>query len=93
MTNEERFLASCANVGEAAVRQKLSIGRYEGRRASWAKEWLDRVDNGKSEATKAEERSLLDQKPQGNRGILSVILCGLAIPLMLAAYFLYFQGS
>jgi hypothetical protein len=91
MTNEERFLASCVNVGEAAVRQKLSNDRYAGRRASWAQEWLNQIDNGKSEATKAEERSLLDPKPRARRGLLRVTLCGFATVLLFAAYFLYSQ--
>ena len=57
MTNEERFIASCASVGEADVRQKLSAGRYSERRTVWATNWLEQLDNGKSDATKAEERS------------------------------------
>ncbi len=56
MTNEERFVASCANEGEVGVRQKLNAGRYSERRAVWAGGWLDAIDSGKSDATKAEER-------------------------------------
>lgn len=57
MTNEERFIASCQREGEAGVRQKVNEGRYSERRAAWASEWLDLVDSGKSDATRAEERS------------------------------------
>ena len=57
MTNEERFIASCEMVGEADVRVKLSAGRYSERKTMWASSWLDKVENGKSDATKAEERS------------------------------------
>jgi hypothetical protein len=66
MTNEERFIASCQSVGEADVRQKLNANRYTGQRAVWASGWLERVENGKSDATKAEERNtpLLGAKPK-----------------------------
>ena len=57
MTNEERFIASCQSVGEADVRQKLNANRYGGRRAEWASSWLEQVESGKSDATRAEERS------------------------------------
>ena len=57
MTNEERFIASCEKVSEAEVREKLSTGRYSERKAEWASNWLDKVESGKSDATKAEERS------------------------------------
>lgn len=57
MTNEERFVASCKSVGESDVRQKLLAGRYTERRAAWATSWLDQVEAGKSEATKAAERA------------------------------------
>jgi hypothetical protein len=56
-TNEERFIASCNKVGEADVRQKLSAGQYSERRASWASGWLEQFENGKSDATKTEERN------------------------------------
>lgn len=59
MTNEERFIVSCQNVSEADVRQKLNAGRFSERRAEWASNWLEQVENGKSDATKAEERSSL----------------------------------
>jgi hypothetical protein len=57
MTNEERFIASCEGAGEADVRQKLSADRYSGRKAVWASSWLEQMESGKSDATKAEERS------------------------------------
>jgi hypothetical protein len=57
MTNEERFIASCEKVSEADVRDKLSSGRYSERKAEWASSWLEKVESGKSDATKAEERS------------------------------------
>ena len=57
MTNEERFIASCEKVSEAEVRDKLSTGRYSERKAQWASSWLEQVESGKSDATKAEERS------------------------------------
>jgi hypothetical protein len=59
MTNEERFIASCEEVGEADVRNKLSAGRYGERKTMWASSWLEKVESGKSDATKAEERSSL----------------------------------
>ena len=57
MTNEERFIASCEEVGETDVRDKLNAGRYGERKTMWASSWLDKVGVGKSDATKAEERS------------------------------------
>ena len=59
MTNEERFIASCEEVGETDVRNKLSAGRYGERKTMWATSWLEKVDSGKSDATKADERSRL----------------------------------
>ena len=56
MTNEERFIASCESVGDAYVRQKLSGGRYSESKTAWANNWLEQVDSGISDATKAEER-------------------------------------
>ena len=56
MTNEERFIASCEEVGEADVRDKLSAGRYSERKTMWASSWLDKVGSGKSDSTKAGER-------------------------------------
>ncbi|MEA3058458.1 MAG: hypothetical protein QOF34_1273 [Sphingomonadales bacterium] len=57
MTNEERFIASCETVSEAVVRDRLSTGRYSERKAEWASNWLEQRESGKSDATKAEERS------------------------------------
>jgi hypothetical protein len=55
LTNEDRFVVSCEGEGEAGVRHKLGLGRYSGRKAVWASAWLDLVESGKSDATKAEE--------------------------------------
>lgn len=57
MTNEERFIVSCETVGEADVRAKLSAGGYSELKAPWAASWLEKVDGGKSDVTKAEEKS------------------------------------
>ena len=65
MTNEERFIASCEKVTEAEVRDKLDTGRYSERKAEWASNWLDKVESGKSDATKAEEGSRLLSKSAG----------------------------
>ena len=59
MTNEERFVASCVSEGEIGVRQKLNAGRYSERRTIWAGNWLADVENGKSDATRAEEKTNL----------------------------------
>jgi hypothetical protein len=67
-TNEERFIASCKTVGEADVRQKLASGRYSERRAEWARAWLEQLDVGKSDATKAEELSMRLLKSQASSG-------------------------
>lgn len=58
LTNEERFIANCLLEGEVGVRQKLNAGRYSERKTGWANSWLERVEGGKSDATKAQERSL-----------------------------------
>ena len=55
LTNEERFIASCETVGEADVRGKLSADRYSERKAVWASAWLEKMESGKSDATKTEE--------------------------------------
>lgn len=62
MTNQERFVASCERVGEADVRQKLAANQYTDRRVAWAKDWLEALENGKSDAMKAEERTRLLRK-------------------------------
>jgi len=74
MTNEERFLASCAIEGEAGVRQKLHGGRYGERRAAWAGAWLEEVESGKSDATKAEESRSSLLKPKKRNGVLFAVL-------------------
>lgn len=63
ITNEERFIASCEAVGETDVRDKLSAGRYGERKTMWASSWLEKVESGKSDATKAAERSSLLRNP------------------------------
>ena len=92
MTNEERFIASCRSVGEADVRQKLNANRYTGQRAVWANSWLEQIDCGKSDATKAEEKSgrLLSAAP--NRRLAPVV-SALLFVLVLAgvALFLTFR--
>jgi len=57
MTNEERFIVSCREVGEADVRDKLSAGRFSERKAIWASSWLEKLESAKSDATKDEERT------------------------------------
>lgn len=57
-TNEERFIAACHRDGEAAVRLKLNAARYSERKTVWASDWLERIECGKSDATRAQERSL-----------------------------------
>jgi hypothetical protein len=88
MTNEDRFIASCASVGEADVRQKLSAGRYSERRAMWATAWLDQVDSGKSDATRAEETSRL-RKSIGPRGSSAATVWALLVVLLLAGAVLF----
>ena len=84
MTNEERFIASCEKVSEADVRDKLSAGRYSDRKAEWASNWLDKVDSGKSDATRAEERTrLLPTSGNGNTYFVYAV-SALVIALLLA---------
>ena len=86
MTNEERFIVSCENVGETDVRQKLNADRYTGRRAAWATAWLEQVESSKSESTRAEERSrkLLLAKPNRQTAyVVFAIVCGLLIGSLL----------
>ena len=84
MTNEERFIASCEKVSEAEVREKLSTGRYSERKAEWASSWLERVENGKSDATKAEERSSRLGKPASARTYLVYAVSAILMFLLLA---------
>lgn len=93
MTNEERFIASCESVGEADVRQKLNADRYSGRKAVWATGWLEQVESAKSDATKAEERSMGLRMTAGTdrhfaRGVLMLLF---VLLLASAALFLMFK--
>ncbi len=91
MTNEERFIVSCEAVGEADVRAKLSASRYSELKASWASSWLQRIDNDKSDITKAEERSsrLRDLSRTQNRSVTAKLALLLAVMLaVLAGFFL-----
>ena len=93
MTNEERFVASCVREGEVCVRQKLSAGKYSERRTAWASNWLEQIESGKSEATKADEKSRANLKAtQPNRlfvGATSAL--GLMLLLGGAIVFLTFR--
>ena len=88
MTNEERFIAACQIEGEAGVRQKLNAGRYSEAKTVWASNWLEQVESGKSEATRAQEQStgLLNAK-KPDRYLISAISIVLLI-LVSAAVFL-----
>jgi hypothetical protein len=83
MTNEQRFIASCETLGEADVRQKLNAGRYSGRRADWATIWLEQVESGKSDATKAEEKTTLLRKANKN-GYVAPSVAALVVLVLLA---------
>lgn len=82
MTNQERFVASCQSTGEADVRQKLSADRYSAQKTVWATNWLEQVESGKSDATRAEEstRSLLNARP--NRHLASIVAALLFVLLL-----------
>src|SRR5881628_1559357 len=84
MTNEERFIASCEKVSEAEIRDKLSTGRYSQRKAEWASNWLDKVESGKSDATKAEERSSLLSKRGSAATYFVYAVAAILIVLLLA---------
>jgi hypothetical protein len=89
MTNEERYIASCRTVGEADVRQKLNAGRFSERRTIWASSWLEQIDSGKTDATRAAEK--LSRAPSSktpNRFLLPAIVA-VAIALLLAALLQY----
>jgi hypothetical protein len=92
MTNEERFIASCRSVGEADVRQKLITNRYGGQRAVWASSWLEQLESGKSDATKAEEKSsrLLSAAPD-RRFIPAVSVLLFVLLLASVAWLLSFR--
>lgn len=66
-TNEERFICACEKVGEAEVRQRFNAGRYDGRKVEWAGNWLEQMQDGKSDATKAAENSRLISPPASGR--------------------------
>ena len=84
MTNEERFIASCEKVSEAEVRDRLSTGRYSERKAEWASNWLDKVESGKSDATRAEERSRRVGNPASARTYFAYAVSAILIVLLLA---------
>lgn len=92
MTNEERFIVSCEGVGETGVRDKLNAGRYGERKTMWASSWLEKVESGKSDATRAEERSrLVRLSPTANRYFnnttsaifIALLLTGATVVMML----------
>ena len=85
LSNEDRFIASCMNEGEVGVRQKLNAGRYSERRAVWAGTWLDEVESGKSDATKAEERSRSLLKPKAHNGFFAAALAVVFVLVALGA--------
>jgi hypothetical protein len=90
MTNEERFIASCQNAGEADVRQKLNTERYSGQKAIWASSWLEQIESGKTDATKAEERSSRLAKTRLS-GHLPSAISALLFVLLLASVVLFLK--
>jgi hypothetical protein len=90
VTNEERFMDSCASVGEADVRQKLNASRFSGQKTVWANDWLEQVESAKSDATKAEERnsSLRIAAGTNRRSAFGVLTLLLVLLLAGAAAFL-----
>jgi hypothetical protein len=84
MTNEERFIASCESVGEADVRQKLAGSQYSERRAQWASNWLEQLENGKSDATKAEESSSRLRKAAKPNGFVRFAIAAILFVMLLA---------
>lgn len=90
MTNEERFIASCQSVGEADVRQKLNADRYSDRKAVWASSWLEQIESGKTDATKAEERSSRLPKTRLSRHFTSAV-SALLFVLLLASVGLFLK--
>jgi hypothetical protein len=86
MTNEQRFIASCEGLGEADVRQKLNAGRYSERRATWASKWLEQVESGKSDATKAEEkRTRLRNSAKTKRFVAPAVLATVVVLVLVVA--------
>jgi len=89
MTNEERFIASCEEVGETDVRDKLNAGRYGERKTMWASSWLEKVESGKSDATKAEERSSLARLSTSANRYFTYAVSAILIILLLAGASLF----
>ena len=92
MTNEERFIASCVTAGETDVRQKLNADRYAGLKAAWASNWLDQVENAKSDATKDEEKNSRLVKAKPNRLLAFVTLALVIVALLAGALLLLAPG-
>lgn len=89
LTNQERFVAACQIEGGAGVRNKLNTGRYSEAKTIWASNWLEQVDGGKSDATRAQEGStrLLNAKEPGRR-LVAIISLMLVMVAVAAAVFL-----
>jgi hypothetical protein len=92
MTNEERFIASCESVGETDVRQKLNANGYVGRRAEWASGWLEQVESGKSDATKAEERSSRSRSARP-KPYFAYVVAAAVVALLLASVPFFLKHS
>jgi hypothetical protein len=90
LTNEERFIASCQNVGEADVRLKLNADRYSGRKAVWASSWLEQMASGKSDAANAEERSHALARTRRSRHVAAAV-SALLFVLLLASLGLFLK--
>jgi hypothetical protein len=91
MTNEERFIASCETVGEADVRGKLSADRYSERKKVWASAWLETMESGKSDATKAEEISSRLRSSASGRPHWIYLLSAVLIALLVAGAVVYLK--
>jgi hypothetical protein len=91
MTNEQRFIASCESVGDAYVRQKLSGGRYSESKTAWANNWLEQVDSGKSDATKAEEKGRRLRESTRADVSLSPALLALIVVALIAVITIYMK--
>ena len=93
MTNEERFIASCLTAGEADVRQKLNADRYSDLKAAWASNWLEQVENAKSDATRDEEKNSRLAKAKPSHHLAFVALALLLVVLLAAAVLFLAPGS
>ena len=93
MTNEERFIASCEKVSEAEVRNRLSTGRYSERKAEWASSWLEKVESGKSDATKAEEKSARLGNPASATTYFVYAVLAILMVLLLAGAAMFLKLS